>query len=307
MLTSNTRSPAAVLVELGEVEPDLVAAVGHRDAEGEGHAAGRDAGGRAAGPLGLVDRLVGGGDEARDRGCRALGIGEAAGHVAAACGQRGARGPGDAAHGLGRAAGVDADPGCGAGRARGDRHRRFVRRAVDGSDPIERRGACRGIDVVVGRRRDQARVHLGERSRGARAAIDVVAGQVGLGVVGPVEADARSWTRSRRDPSEPTEPWCQGAGRWRGKGPRCRRSTRSRPPCGRRGSGSHPSPGRPRTARRWRCSGRLRPRRCRSRCGGRRLRLRCRRPARRAGCCRPRARRSAAAGRRSVRPRVPRL
>ena len=37
----------------------------------------------------------------------------------------------------------------------------------------------------------RAAVDLREGARGARAAIDVVAGQVGLGVVGPVEGDAR--------------------------------------------------------------------------------------------------------------------
>ena len=111
---------------------------------------------------------------------------------AGARGQRGAGRPGHPADGLRRATRVDPDrllDRRGRRRdARGCRVARDVVVHVEGTDGVaDRRGRRRGR-VAEGRRGERRRVELGGRRSGDRA-VDVVAAQVALGVVRPVQGD----------------------------------------------------------------------------------------------------------------------
>src|SRR5207253_2137384 len=77
----------------------------------------------------------------------------------------------------------------GAGDAEG-RGGGFVAGGIDGGDAVEARRAGGGGGVVVLRNRERGTVYFCENSVDGARAVDVVAGEVEVGVVRPVEGDA---------------------------------------------------------------------------------------------------------------------
>src|SRR5207253_7343320 len=75
-------------------------------------------------------------------------------------------------------------------RVGGGRRGRLLGGGVDGDDAIITRRARRRGRVCEIARRQELRIDLGERPVGRIGAVDVVPGQIGVGVVRPIERDA---------------------------------------------------------------------------------------------------------------------